>query len=107
METMFDSVSIYSIPDITMSMSSYSSSDQPPLLHKSGMYDRVARKKPLLIITQLNFLALMQSVILAQIQHGTTPKQYGPYCEAWWWQHPVMGMFLIVKDCGTYQGPHL
>ena len=38
---------------------------------------------------------------LAQTQHSTSPKEHHPYCEAWWWQHHVMQMFLIIRDWGT------
>ena len=31
------------------------------------------------------------------------PKEHHPNCEAWWWQHHVMGMFLINRDLGTCQ----
>ena len=38
---------------------------------------------------------------LAQTQHSTSPKLHNPYCEAWWWQHHVVGMFLISTDWVT------
>ena len=38
-----------------------------------------------------------------QTQHSTSPKEHHPYCEVWWWQHHVMGMFLISRDWGTCQ----
>ena len=38
---------------------------------------------------------------LAQTQYSTSPKEHNPDCEAWWWQHHVMGMFLISRYCGT------
>ena len=40
---------------------------------------------------------------LVQTQHSTPPKEHHPYCEALWWQHLVMGMFLISRDWGTRQ----
>ena len=33
----------------------------------------------------------------------TSPKEHRPDCEAWGWQHHVMGMFLISRDWGTCQ----
>ena len=35
---------------------------------------------------------------LAQPQHSTSPKEHHLDCEAWWWQHHVMGMFLNSRD---------
>ena len=34
---------------------------------------------------------------MAQTQNTTSPKEHHPYCEAWWWQHHVMEMFLISR----------
>ena len=42
-------------------------------------------------------------VRLVQTQHSTSPKEHHPYCEAWWWQHHVMEMFLISRESGTCQ----
>ena len=38
-----------------------------------------------------------------QTQHSASAKEHHPYCEAWWWQHHVLGMFLISRVLGTCQ----
>jgi len=38
-----------------------------------------------------------------QTQHSTSPKEHHPDCGALWWQHHVVGMFLISRDWGTCQ----
>ena len=50
-----------------------------------------------------NFLAYMQKVMLVHTQHSTSSKEHHPYCEAWWWQHHVMGTCLISRDWSTCQ----
>jgi len=101
-------------------------------LHKSGLYVKVASRKPLLKKPTLSPIWSMQKkhfgdsenvaksfVVwwnkdgtfwpkckmwrLAHNQYSTTPKEHHPYCEAWWWQHHVMEMFLIRRDWGTCQ----
>ena len=44
-----------------------------------------------------------KTLCLAQTQHSTSRKEHHPYCEVWWWQHHVMGMFLISRDWATCQ----
>jgi len=34
---------------------------------------------------------------------STSHKEHHPNCEEWWWQHHIIGMFLISRDWGTYQ----
>ena len=97
-------------------------------LHKSDLHGRVARKKPLLKKAYLESRlrcakkhseAICQKVLWSDkteierfgrnlkryvwCKPNTSPKEHHPYCEAWWWQHHVMGMFLISMDCSTCQ----
>ena len=45
----------------------------------------------------------MQNVTFgANITQQITQRHH-PDCEAWWWQHHVMGMLLISRDWGTCQ----
>ena len=102
-------------------------------LHKCGLYVRVARRKPLLKKAHLEsclrcakkplqrfwshmaksfvvwqnedgtFWPKCKTLCLVQTQHSTSPKEHHPDCEAWWWQHHVIGLFLISRDWGTCQ----
>ncbi len=113
-------------------------------LHQSGLYGRVARRKPLLsarhmkarmefanktwrtprwwqirfsglIRPRYNFLALILSGICGETRHCSSPVQYSPNSEAWWWQHHAVGVFFSCRDrttgcnrgkdeCGQVQG---
>ena len=102
-------------------------------LHKSGLNGRVARKPWLknsppwipFEVCKKNILEFLKprgkkfcgllkpmcgtfwpkckTLHLAQTQHSTSPKEHHPYCEAWWGQHHVMGIFLISRDWRTCQ----
>ena len=50
-----------------------------------------------------NFLAKMQNVTFGANPTQHITQEHHPDCEAWWWQHHVLGMFLITRDSGTCQ----
>ena len=40
---------------------------------------------------------------LEETRHRSSPGQYHPYGEAWWWQHHAVGMFFPCRDWETGQ----
>ena len=95
-------------------------------IHQSGLYGRVARWKPLLSKrhmaaclefakmhlkdsqTTRNKILWSDEITLwrecqAETRHHSTPGQYHPYSEAWWWQHHVVGMFFSSRNWETSQ----
>ncbi|XP_078264148.1 uncharacterized protein LOC144598130 [Rhinoraja longicauda] len=97
-------------------------------LHQSGLYGRVARRKPLLskkhMTARLEFakthlkdsqptrnkiLWSNETKIelfglnakLEETRHCSSPGQYHTYGEAWWWQHHATGMFFNGRNWET------
>ncbi|KAK3543137.1 hypothetical protein QTP70_011676 [Hemibagrus guttatus] len=102
-------------------------------LHQSGLYGRVARRKPLL--SKRNMTACLefakrhlkdsqtmrnkilwsdetkiklfwpewQVSCLEETRQGSSPGQYYPYTKAWWWQHHAVGMFFSGRNWETSQ----
>ncbi len=117
-------------------------------LHQSGLYGRVARRKPLLSArhmkarmefakkhlkdskmvtnkilwsdeTKIELFGLnskiKKAVCVEKTRHCSSPVQYSPNSEAWWWQHHAVGVFFSCRDrttgcnrgkdeCGQVQG---
>ena len=95
-------------------------------LHKAGLYGRVAKKKPFLkkchsLVCALqkkkhleDRAAMWQKVVWSDEtkielfglnskcyvwrKHNTPPKTHHTFCEARWWQHCVVGVFLFRGD---------
>ncbi|XP_051553964.1 uncharacterized protein LOC127440906 [Myxocyprinus asiaticus] len=102
-------------------------------LHQSGLYGRVARRKPLLskrhMTAHLEFAKrhlkdsqIMRNKILWSDEtknelfglngkrhvwrkpgHRSSPGQYHPYSEAWWWQYHAVGMYFSGRNWETNQ----
>ncbi|XP_073323188.1 uncharacterized protein [Pagrus major] len=87
-------------------------------LHQSGLYGRVARRKPLLsrrhMTARLEFAKrhlkdsqTMRNKILwsdeTKIELFANQAPYHPYSEAWWWQHHAVGMFFSGRNWETSQ----
>ena len=79
-------------------------------LHQSGLYGRVARQKPHLgkrhIQPAWSLPTLWpecQASCLEETRHCSSPGQYQPYSEAWWWQHDAVGMFFSGRNWETSQ----
>ncbi len=114
-------------------------------LHQSGLYGRVARRKPLLSArhmkarmefakkhlkdskmvtnkilwsdeTKIELFGLnSKRYVWRKTRHCSSPVQYSPNSEAWWWQHHAVGVFFSCRDrttgcnrgkdeCGQVQG---
>ncbi len=113
-------------------------------LHQSGLYGRVARRKPLLSArhmkarmefakkhlkdskmvtnkilwsdeTKIELFGLNSKRYVEKTRHCSSPVQYSPKSEAWWWQHHAVGVFFSCRDkttgcnrgkdeCGQVQG---
>ena len=91
-------------------------------IHQSGLYGRVARRKPLLskrhMAARLEFVKMhlkdpqtmrnkilwsdetkielheCQESCLEETRHRSSPGQYHLYSKAWWWQHHDVGLFF-------------
>ncbi|KAK3574571.1 hypothetical protein QTP86_010183 [Hemibagrus guttatus] len=101
-------------------------------LHQSGLYGRVTRQKPLLSkrhmtvhlefakrhlkdsqtirnkilwsdATKIDLWPEWQASCLEETRHHSSPGQYHPYSEAWWWQHHAVGMFFSSRNWETSQ----
>ena len=99
-------------------------------LHQSDLHGRVARQKPLLNkkgtrqptgvcqeahkrtqtmrnkILWIEYSTLCpecQASCLEEPRHGSSPGQYHPYGEEWWWQHHAVEMFFSTRDWETSQ----
>uniref|UniRef100_A0A9J8CNT9 Transposase Tc1-like domain-containing protein n=1 Tax=Cyprinus carpio carpio TaxID=630221 RepID=A0A9J8CNT9_CYPCA len=72
-------------------------------LHQSGLYGRVARRKPLLSARHkkapMEFAK--KAVCVEKTRHCSSPVQYSPNSEAWWWQHHAVGVFFSCRDRTT------
>ena len=44
-----------------------------------------------------------QASCLEETRHRSSPGQYHPYSEAWWWQHHAVGMFFSGRNWETSQ----
>ncbi len=103
-------------------------------LHQSGLYGRVARRKPLQDTwkpawsllkntwrilwsdeTKIELFGLNSKRYVWKTRHCSSPVQYSPNSEAWWWQHHAVGVFFSCRDrttgcnrgkdeCGQVQG---
>ena len=97
-------------------------------IHQSGLYGKMARRKPLLskkhMAACLEFAKMhlkdsqtmrnkiiwsdetktlwreCQTSCLEETRHRSSPDQYHPYSEAWWWQHHAVGMFFSRQELG-------
>ncbi len=90
-------------------------------LHQSGLYGRVARRKPLLSArhmkarmedskmvtnkilwsdeTKIELFGLnSKRYAVEKTRHCSSPVQYSPNSEAWWWQHHAVGVFFSCRD---------
>ncbi len=101
-------------------------------LHQSGLYGRVARRKPLLSARHMKARMEDSKMVTNKILWSdetkielfglnskryvcSSPVQYSPNSEAWWWQHHAVGVFFSCRDrtagcnrgkdeCGQVQG---
>ncbi|KAL0149032.1 hypothetical protein M9458_055647, partial [Cirrhinus mrigala] len=87
-------------------------------LHQSGLYGRVARPKPLLSAGHMKARMEFAKKHLKdskKTRHCSSPVQYSPNSEAWWWQLHAVGVFFSCRDrttdcnrgkdeCGQVQG---
>ncbi len=86
-------------------------------LHQSGLYGRVARQKALLSArhmkarmedskmvtnkilwsdeTKIELFGLNSKQYVEKTRHCSSPVQYSPNSEAWWWQHHAVGVFQL------------
>ena len=100
-------------------------------IHQSGLYGRVARRKPLILLCKRHMAARLEFVkmhlkdsqtmrnkilwsdetlwrecqgsCLEETRHRSSPGQYHPYSEAWWWQHHAVGIFFSGRSWETSQ----
>uniref|UniRef100_A0A803J782 RBR-type E3 ubiquitin transferase n=1 Tax=Xenopus tropicalis TaxID=8364 RepID=A0A803J782_XENTR len=100
------------------------------IFHMSGLWGRVARRKPFLtkknIQARLHFAKThlkspksmwekvlwsdetmvelfghnSKKICLAQKQYCTSPKEHHTHSEAWWWQHLALGLFFFSWNWG-------
>ncbi len=66
--------------------------------HRSGQgykKNSAALKVPKSTVASIikNFLALILSGMCGETRHCSSPVQYSPNSEAWWWQHHAVGCF--------------
>ncbi|KAI2650254.1 Interferon-induced very large GTPase 1 [Labeo rohita] len=50
---------------------------------------------------RLNFWPECQASCLEETRHRSSPGQYHPYNEAWWWQHHAVGIFFSGRNWET------
>jgi hypothetical protein len=72
-------------------------------LHQSGLYGRVARRKPLFrkrhMTAHLEFAKRHLKIWMPSVTYGGTWHHH--HCEALWWQHHAVGMFFRGRDWET------
>ncbi|KAI2645719.1 Transposable element Tcb1 transposase [Labeo rohita] len=85
-------------------------------LHQSGLYGRVARRKPLFSARHMKARMEFAKKHLKDSKMALLITcQYSPNSEAWWWQHHAVGVFFSCRDrttgcnrgkdeCGQVQG---
>ena len=82
-------------------------------IHQSGLYGRVVRRKPLHSKRYkaqnapegLSDHEKQHPLVscLEETRHHSSPGQYHPYSEAWWWQHHAVGKFFSSRNWETSQ----
>ena len=74
-------------------------------LHQSGLYGRVARKKPLLIDeTKIVLFGFNSDFMSGGNSYRSLPAQSLPSGEAWCWQHHAVGVLFSSRDRETGHG---